>query len=750
VRNVLRKAHNHAAVAGPVKLTRRGQEVAELVALGLSNREIGERLFLSERTIEWHVEPILDRLGFTSRSQVAAWVGRTQAGTVVRVPGYTREGNLPTPLTLLVGRDRELVMLKELLVANRLVTVTGPGGTGKTRVALRLAQELEADYPNGAWLCELAPLADQALVADAVAQALGVVSEERADRLAPVLKHLRERIALLVLDNCEHVSEAASETAERLLAACPDLKLIATSRAPLGVLGEAVWRLDPLTEEAAVRLFTQRGKAAAPGFELDAANAAAVATICQRLDGIPLALELAAPRLRVLSVEALADAVLDPAWQIHSAGRHGSLEAVANWSYRLLEPEEQALFRRLGVFAGWFEVEDAAAVAPAAAEAPVLLAGLVEKSMVVAQRVLEGATHYRLLEILRGFARERLADAEELDEARLAHAELIVSVAERAGVDYEKSHVWIRTKIATMIDDIRAALGTLLELRPSRAAWLTTALLLTWRSSGRISEGLRWTTAALEANPDPTEERSWVLCAYASLLQDLGKREEAERWFLEAVAIAESAGDPGMSIELPFAPAVVQNLLGDHEAAEGALRRAVDEFTRRDDPPRVALFLNSLAMTLLYQGRTQEARELAERSVQIRRSESVRYHNALDTLAQAHALLGDAEQARACWLEVTSLAMEEGVAINTIGCLEGLAYVAAMRGKKETALRLHHCAEHLLAEVDIQYAEPLAPQLRDLVARLQEEFGPELAARLRAQGDALTPADALLLATTEG
>lgn len=734
---------------GAIKLTRRGQEVAELVALGLTNREIGERLFLSERTVEWHVQQIMNRLGFNSRSQVAAWVGRTQAETMVRVPGSKR-GNLPAPLTSFVGRDQDLAALKDLLAANRLVTVTGPGGTGKTRMALRLAEELAPGYPDGAWLCELAPLADPALVGDAVAQALAVDSENQADRLAAVRKYLSERTTLLVFDNCEHMSEAASEAAGYLLAACPGLRLLATSRSPLGVLGEAVWRLDPLSEEAAIQLFMQRAKSAAPGFEMDAANATAVATICRRLDGIPLALELAAPRLRVLSAETLAEVVLDPVWQSHSVGRHGSLEAVTDWSYRLLEPEEQTLFCRLGVFASWFEVEDAAALALPASEAPVLLAGLVEKSMVVAQRLPEGATHYRLLEMLRAFARERLADAGGLEAARLAHAELMVQVAERASEDYEESHVWVRTKIATMVDDMRAALSTLLELRPSRAAWLATALILTWRFSGRISEGLRWTMAALEVNPGPTPERSWLLRAYAYLLLELGRRDEAEPVFLEADSIAGSAGDPSTSGELPFAPAVVQSLLGDYAASEETLRRAVEQFTRRGDLRRSALFLNSLAMTLLYQGRTPEALELAERSVEIRRSESVRYHNALDTLAQAHALLGHAEQARTCWLEAAPLAMQEGVAIFTIGWLEGLAFVAGMRGNKETALRLHHCAKHLLAEVDIRYDEPLAPSLRDLVARLQEEVGPERAARLRAEGEALTPTDALQLAATDG
>src|SRR5713226_2062905 len=261
----------------------------------------------------------------------------------------------------------------------------------------------------------------------------------------------------------------------------------------------------------------------------------------------------------------------------------------------------------------------------------------------------------------------------------------MVQVAERAGLE-EEDHLLVRTNMAAMVDDMRAALGTLLELRPRRAAWLAVALLLTWRLSGRISEGLRWTTAALEANPDQTHERSWVLRAYAVLLLDLGRREEAEKWFLEAVSIAESASDPGMSGALPFHPTVVMRLLGDHAAAEGALRRAAEEFTRRGEPLRAAHFLNGLAMTLLYQGRTLEAREVAERSVEIRRSESVLVSGPLDTLAQACALLGDTEQARASWLEATSLALQEGAAISKSVCLEGLAFVAGMRGKKETAL----------------------------------------------------------------
>ena len=213
------------------QLTRRGHQVAELVAQGLSNRDIAKRLFLSDRTVEWHIEQILNRLGFTSRSEIAAWVGRTQAGAAVRVPGATHRGNLPAPLTSFVGRNTEMTALRDLVLANRLVTVTGPGGTGKTRLALALAEMLEPTYADGAWLCDLAPLADPTLVASTVAETLGL-PKETPDLFAAARRNCGDISALLVLDNCEHVLPAASSVAEIVLAACRGLRILM-----LGVAG---------------------------------------------------------------------------------------------------------------------------------------------------------------------------------------------------------------------------------------------------------------------------------------------------------------------------------------------------------------------------------------------------------------------------------------------------------------------------------------------------------------------------------
>jgi predicted ATPase/DNA-binding CsgD family transcriptional regulator len=734
----------------PVNLTRRGQEVAELVSLGLSNRQIAERLFLSERTIEWHVEQILNRLGFTSRSEVAAWIGRTQAATPLHAAGVKHRSNLPSPLTSFVGRESALSSVKELVAANRLVTVVGSGGNGKTRMAIRLAHELEPDYPDGAWLCELAPLADQALVSDAIAHAMSLIVPPAVDPMTAVREHLIERTALLVLDNCEHLAEAPSEVAVHLLAACPGLRILATSRAPLNVAGEAVWRLEPLPEEDAIRLFVQRAAAAVPGFRLTESNAGQVAIICRRLDCIPLAIELVAPRLRVLSVDELAEAALDRGGPVRS-GRHGSLDVVADWSYRLLDPHEQSLFRRLGVFAGWFEADDAAALAPEAADTAALLAGLTEKSMLVAGRSDDGVARYRLLEILKIFGRARMTDVGELDATRLSHAERMVSLAERASLTAADPDRRIRLKLAAMVDDVRAAMGTLLELSPRRAAWLAGTLSPAGLTDRPLQEMLRWTTSALEANPLPSVERCWVLHAHAAQLVSLGRLAEAASYLKEATTLAALPECDAIRGDLLIVAGLVHGGLGNYAAAAAEQREAIGQFRREGNSLKATRYVNHLAMTLLYQGQLKEARVLAQESLDdLRRNRSSRLHPVLDTLAQTNALLGDLDLARDAWLEAIPLALQYGELLMAAQILHGLAYAAGLRGKTETALRVYACALRIHTERDEHPYEPLTPHVTELAERLINAVGPDLAERLRSEGEAMTISEAMRLAESEG
>src|SRR5919202_5076504 len=345
--------------------------------------------------------------------------------------------NLPSGLSSFVGREQELAEVARRLGTARLMTLVGAGGVGKTRLALGVAAGVLASYPDGVWLTPLAALADAALVPQAVAAAVGVPERGGRPLLATLTEALRRRRALLLLDNCEHLIQACAELAETLLGACPDLRILATSREPLGLAGEMTWRVPSLTlpappppppeqlsEYEAVRLFIERAVAARPDFQVTNANAPAVAQVCWRLDGIPLAIELAAAWVRTLSVEQLA-ARLDDCFRLLVGGsrtapaRQQTLRGTIEWSYGLLGEPERRLFSRLAVFAGGWTLEAAELVCagePSPAEPrPMrdklagiageevlgLLAHLVEKSLIVVEEARDGTTRYRLLGVLR-------------------------------------------------------------------------------------------------------------------------------------------------------------------------------------------------------------------------------------------------------------------------------------------------------------------------------------------------------------
>ncbi len=403
-----------------------------------------------------------------------------------------RRPALPAEASSFVGRARQLAGLKVLLRGTRLLTLTGTGGTGKTRLAFELARAAEGD----AALVELAALTDPGLIPDAVAAALDVRALPGQELLDAVVEVLAAGPLLLVVDNCEHLLGAAADLAGTLLRSAPQLTIVATSREPLRVPGEVVFRVpsleipdpeqelapDELLRYEAVRLFAERASAAAPGFALDASNAADVARICFRLDGLPLALELAAARLGALGPAAIAERLDDRFRVLRSTSRvaptrQHTLAATLQWSHDLLEPEEQALFRRLAVFAGGFELEAVEAVSADAAVADVL-ARLVEKSLVVADE----DWRYRLLETVRMYARERLDQAGETEAISERHARWALALAERERgsprLDHEAAN-------------LRAAHGTLLVRAPADALRLCVALLPFWMRRIDLHEARR-------------------------------------------------------------------------------------------------------------------------------------------------------------------------------------------------------------------------------------------------------------------
>jgi tetratricopeptide (TPR) repeat protein len=311
----------------------------------------------------------------------------------------------------------------------------------------------------------------------------------------------------------------------------------------------------------------------------------------------------------------------------------------------------------------------------------------------------------------------------------------------------------LRAKAVAMTDDIRAAIGKLLDVDPRRAAWLCAAMRITWIWSGRATEGLHWSELALAANPDPSPERCWNLYLQASVLAELGRPEEARAWFVKAEDLARLPEYAAVSNKFLITRALILDQLGEGEAAYRLRLEAIQAFSLEGDEWSLARALNHTAMSLLFMDRPAEAREFAVRGVEVRRRvDATTLFYVLDTLAQVHAFLGELDQAKQCWLEAAEQCRDKGWGSEgpLYPSLFGLALVAGRRGKTQVALRLHYCAERLMAELHGAYIEPISPQEAELFARLEASAGPDAVTRLRAEGETLAPEMAILLAESEG
>ena len=688
----------------------------------------------------------------------------------------SRPNNLPRQLTTFVGRERQLSEAKRLLASSPLLTLTGPGGVGKTRIALQLADELlGGELNDGAWMVDLGVLTDPDFLAPAVAASLGLAEQPGRPLLATILDHLRSRQLLLVLDNCEHVVAESAELADSLLRASPSLRIVATSREALGIAGEAVFPvpslalpehdrslpLDQLSGFEAIRLFADRAAAVLPTFELTAANAPAVAQICRRLDGIPLALELAAARVRALSVEQIA-ARLDDRFRLLAGGsraavpRHQALRAAVDWSFDLLSEPERATWRRLSVFAGGFTLEAAEAICAGEGvdEADVLdlLSRLVEKSLVVSEAMVSEA-RFRLLETVRQYAREKLMGSGEAADALRRHRDWFLAVVARiepqffggvragSGIDeLDREHDNLRAGLEWSADEPgEAAAG----LRLAAGLWRF------WETRGHVVEGRTWLERLLEGSSDASlTVRSSALTGAGVLAYLQGDYDAAFAFHEESLILHRQVGNPQSIAYAANNLANVAVQQDDYARARSLYEEALELGRAAGDIRGSAIALINLADVVARQGDLDAARSRFEESIATFREHGDDWGMAfaLDSFGLVARRYGDHPSARSFHGKAIEISRGLGDERGVARALAHLAEVAGVEGDVVGAATLHR--ESLAIRQRLGDLPGIATGLEKLATAVSSE-APDAAAQLLGRAEALrqsirapTPLDA--------
>ena len=543
-----------------------------------------------------------------------------------------RPGDVPVHLTRFVGRDAEAAEVRSLLGRERLVTVAGPGGCGKTRLAAHVAAAHPERWPDGVWWVELQAVTDPAAVAARVANAVGALVEPAAGPLRSVASHLREARALLCLDNCEHVLDGVAELVEALLGSCPGVTVLTTSRVPLNVAAETTWRLPAMRDDDALDLFVERARQVRPSFTVDGANRPVLRALCDRLDGMPLAIELAAAWVRSLSPQQIKDAVDDRFSLLvrgprGAAARHRTLEASIEWSHDLLAARERTLLRRLAAFAGRFGLDEARAVCGGGGLPPadVLLAldALVDASLVVVVEERSDESRFRLLETVRQYAWRQLDAAGELPAVRDRHLDHLLAFAERVEplLDQDKD-AW-RAVMEPKRDDLRAALDWGLSADdPERGRRLAAATASLWNVEGHGPEGLSVLRRAMERAPDArTRLQARLMLGLAlvcetvaagdlqpgregqALAAELGDDRMRSRFLaLAAVGAFIDDNDPDTAWRLSDEALRLADATGDADGRDTALPVQGLVLLRRDQHAAAAALLDPVTERLIARG----------------------------------------------------------------------------------------------------------------------------------------------------
>jgi non-specific serine/threonine protein kinase len=623
--------------------------------------------------------------------------------------------HLPPFLGDFVERSDETAEIKALLATARLFTLTGTGGSGKTRLAAQLAARLHDQLAHGVRWIDLGALADPALVAVRVAEVCGVAEQVTLPALEALIAALRPQQMLLVLDNCEHLLPACAALAATLLAACHDLRILATSREPLAIPGEVIWLVAPLAVPAphsdesvealetyaGVQLFVARATAALPEFRLTPQNAATVAKICRQVAGLPLALELAAAQLRSLSLDDLA-ARLDDSLRLLTRGsrtappRQQTLRAALDWSYDLLTEPERLVFCRLAVFAGSFAAPAAEAIGanPGVPEVDVLdiLARLVEQSLVTVQDRV-GETRYRLLEPLRQYAQGRLVESEQLQQTQQRHRDWYANLARSAARELlgPNQGAWL-DRLAREHDNIRTALGwSLTQHDAAGAGAMIAGIWPFWLQRGHLREGRHWLGQTLAALPEPTPLRALLLWIAGIIARPDAR--QAQQVLAESLALYQQLGNQAEAVRPLVSLAGVTLALGDHKQAISYFEQSLPVVRAADDTLVLVRVLLGLALGMIAVGDTERALALCHEALALAQQvgDQRAIGAALANLGLVWEARGDDQQASELWSE--SLALRR-----RIGDQGGVAHVLTLQGALALREQAHRQAVELFCE----------------------------------------------------
>src|SRR5260221_1842350 len=576
----------------------------------------------------------------------------------------TQPNNLPAQLTSFIGREKEIAEIKTLLHSSRLITLTGSGGAGKTRLSLHVGAECLNQFSDGVWFVELASVTDPTLISQTLLSIFNLREDSHRTALEVLTDYLRAKTVLLMLDNCEHLIEACARISESLLRACPKIKILASSREALGIAGEVPYRLpslatpnpehlpalEKLSELDSIRLFMERATTAKSDFTLTKDNASFVAQICFRLDGIPLALELAAARMKVLSPEQIA-ARLDDRFRLLTGGsrtalpRQQTLRAMVDWSYSLLSEPEKMLFRRLAVFVGGWTLEAAETVCGeerSGIDVLDLLTRLVDKSLVFVEETT-GEIRYHRLETIRQYSREKFFETDEVETIRARHLAFYVKYAETADEHMRRRArvTWIQC-LASEQDNLRSSIEWGLARNPESALRIAASLPLFWTTSGFSAEGFRWIQQAMVGHVEkigefqqpslPAKGLGGLSFLYISLGDNINGKRVAE----ESVALFRQSQDKS---ELAYSLLILAfplEFLGERLQAEAALMESIAIARSEKNPFVLASSLNNLTrVTLELHGDIEAAERYADEAIRISQEAGVEWN-----VSVAHEMKG--------------------------------------------------------------------------------------------------------------